>query len=312
MKLCRHPNITRLIMTFTNTDDYCRVLELAPNGTLQTILDTVPRINVDAVRVASGQILLALAHMHTKRILHRNLRPNNVLLDDANRVKITDFGAAKIIDESEPFCLQRGSFIGSPDFTSPEVLLESPVGPLSDLWSFACILFAMLAGQPPFHDVSDFETFSKIQALDYSVPDFVPQHARELIQSILKLDASERLGHGEHESDYASIRNHPFYAGIDWRALPLTPMPSWRVASEEPPPVPPAPEPAPEPRVNSQVQALLLPGEVALVEGDIIKSRRFSRKRRRLVLTDTQRLVYVDMATKVIKGQIRLSAITDV
>jgi 3-phosphoinositide dependent protein kinase-1 len=312
MNLCCHPNILRLIWVFQSATDIYHVFELAPNGSLQTVLDTIPRIDIQATRVASGQILLALAHMHRKRSLHRDLKPDCVLLGAENRVKITGFGSSKIVDATEPFCVEDGCSVGCADYASPETIFEQPAGPSSDLWSFACILFAMLAGSPPFHDESSFETLRRISELDYSVPDFVPSDARDLIQSILRLEPSERLGSGEHDSNYESLRNHPFYAGIDWEALPLTPMPPWQVPVQEPPPAPAAAAPVPAPGGISEVQALLPQGEVALIEGNVTKRRKLSRKHRRLALTSNARLVYFNMATKEMKGEIGLRAIREV
>jgi 3-phosphoinositide dependent protein kinase-1 len=215
--------------------------------------------------------------------------------------------------------VQRGSFVGSADYVSPEVLVETPVGPSSDVWSFGCILFTLLVGTPPFHSDSNYATFQKIQELNFQVPDHIPAEARDLIGRILRLDATERLGHNEFETDYASIRSHPFYAGIDWETLPTAPMPPWPIPDQpvsdivKPPPAPPAAEllKAP-PAVKSTVSDLLLPGEDPLIEGNIVKKRKLSTKRRRLILTTKPRLFYVNMAKRTIKGEIPLTKQTEV
>jgi 3-phosphoinositide dependent protein kinase-1 len=325
MNRCRHPNIIRLVLTFQDPSNLYYVIELARNGDLQAVLDERHHLNVECARVATGQILLGMAHMHQKRILHRDLKPENILLDEENRVKITDFGTAKIFDEAGPFHTQRGSFVGSADYVSPEILVETPVGPASDLWSFGCILFTLLVGTPPFHSESNYQTFQKIQELAFAIPDSVPADACDLIQNILRLEPSQRLGYDEFETDYAAIRNHPFYTGINWGTLPKTPMPPW--PSSDQPPVESSKQPAPSkaatsspgaeaqqaaPRVESSVGDLLDANEVSLIEGNIIKKRKLSTKKRRLVLTSKPRLFYVDMAKREMKGEIPLGRETGV
>lgn len=225
MTKLRHPNIVRLCLTFQDPGNLYYVIEYAKNGDLQKVLDQKKTLSLECTKVLTGQVLLALAHIHQHHIIHRDIKPENILLDEKNRVKVTDFGTAKMFDKDAPFFVERGSFVGSADYVSPEVLNETPVGPASDMWSFGCLIYTLLVGNSPFHTDSMYETFQKIQNLQYSIPNTVPKDAKDLIQKLLVVDTKKRIGDGEYDSNYESIRNHPFYKGINWDTLPTQELP---------------------------------------------------------------------------------------
>lgn len=221
MTALNHPNIVHLYLTFQDPSNLYYVVELADNGDLQHVLNDYQTLDVPITKQLLGQTLLAIAHMHERRIIHRDIKPENILLDNYNRVKITDFGTAKMFKPGEPFNSPRGSFVGSPDYVSPETLNETPISAATDLWSFGCLVYQFLVGYAPFHSSSNYETFQKIESGKYSIPDFVPDDAKDLILHLLKLKPEERLGYGEFETGYQSIKNHPFFSGINWEELPL-------------------------------------------------------------------------------------------
>jgi len=316
-----HPNIVHLFLTFQDPGNLFYVIELAEGGDLQKVLNKHKSIDTKCSRIILGQLLLAIAHMHQRRILHRDLKPENVLLDGKNRVKLTDFGTSKIFDANQPFIAQRSSFVGSADFISPDILKENPVGPSSDLWSYGCIIYSMFTGFGPYHTESSYATFQKIEANEYTIPDYFPPEAKDLIEKLLQHNPENRLGHNEYDSNYISIRQHPFFDGIDWDALPSTSCPPFEpflpsklsqeanqstignsslndeivdntaAIAEEMLPV-------------SPMARYLLPGEKLLFEGDISKRVLLSVKERRLVLTDRPRLFYVDKKDNLVKGLI--------
>lgn len=214
-----HPNIISLYITFQDAENLYFVLEYAANKDLQHLLSDIYAISVPCTKILLAQLILALSHMHSRKIMHRDLKPENILLDKYNRVRLSDFGSARIFDKDEEFRASRGSFVGSADYVPPEVLIDKPIGPSSDLWSFGCILYAMLVGEAPFHSESNYIIFKKIQALQYTIPDFIPEEAKDLITKLLVLDPEQRLGNGTYMSDYEPIRSHPFFANIEWDSI---------------------------------------------------------------------------------------------
>lgn len=321
MTKLNHPNIVKLYLTFQDPGNLFYVVELAPNGDLQKVINEYGTLCIPAAKVLLGQVLLAIAHMHKKRIMHRDLKPENILLDSENRVKITDFGTAKIFGPDQEFRSERGSFVGSADYVSPEILKETPITPSSDLWSYGCIVYALLVGEGPFHTESSYATFGRIENNDFKVPDYVPADAKDLIEKLLVLEPEGRLGHGTYDEDYKPIRDHPFFEGIDWESLPLTPPPPFaqlverkmepkieetkpEPEPEEPKPEVKAEEPPPVVGKKSHMEQFLLSGEHIIYEGDVQKRVFLSVKNRRLVLTDLPRLFYVDLKENKVQGSI--------
>lgn len=308
MTKLNHPNVTRLLLTFQDPGNLYYVIEYAPNGDLQKKLNEKYAIDVPATTFLCSQLLLGIAHIHKHRILHRDLKPENILLDAENRVKITDFGTAKIFDDDAQFSYDRGSFVGSADYVSPEILSESPVGPSSDLWSYGCILYTLLVGEPPFHTESNYATFQKIQECKYEIPSFVPPDAKDLITKLLTLKPEERIGHEEYDSDYKSIRQHSFFNGINWNTVATMPIDNLDSFA----PAVAVHQASLIPKIQSKVPELLNLDEKVLFEGMITKKRKLSSKKRLLVLTDKPRLFYVDMSSRKEMGSIELNRDTRV
>lgn len=300
MSKLNHPNIVRLALTFQDPQNLYYVVEYAAHGDLQTVLNDKIAIDLEQSKITLGQILLAIAHMHQKRILHRDLKPGNILLDAENRVKITDFGTAKIFGEDTEFRCDRGSFVGSADYVSPEVLKETEIGPASDLWSFGCIIYAMLVGHPPFHAESDYAIFQKIEKHEYTIPDFVPEDAKDLITRILQLEPKDRFGNGTHDSGYEPIRNHPFFSGIDWATLPKQGIPEFHS-------YPPAVE-ARKKEMENEKEEITADGEAVVREGIVcMKDENGEAAQMTMLLTDRSRLLLTDLAKGKVKGEVNIT-----
>jgi 3-phosphoinositide dependent protein kinase-1 len=191
------------------------VLELLPNGTLTDFLQKKPKI--EEIRNICAQILLILSEIHRQGIIHRDIKPENFLFDSENRMKIIDFGSAKLCEKGGPFA--RGSFVGSVDYIPPEIIGGESQTPGIDLWGLGCLVYRAFCEQPPFYAETKMGTYQNIESVKYTIPEEVPSDAADLIQKLLRKNAEERLGFGEEEIDYESIRNHPFFTGIDWSEL---------------------------------------------------------------------------------------------
>ncbi|KAL0096545.1 kinase-like domain-containing protein, partial [Phycomyces blakesleeanus] len=202
------------------------VLDLAKNGELYSYIRRLAPFDVDTARFYAAEILSALEHIHNKDVIHR------ILLDDNMHIKITDFGSAKIDSngtentEEKPQSRSR-SFVGTAEYVSPELLRSERTSKEADLWAFGCVLFQMLSGKSPFKAPTDYLIFQNIKNLEYTIPDYFPDDARDLIQRLLVLEPSERIG-SEKTGGLEEIRQHPFFCGIDWDTLFESPAPPLR------------------------------------------------------------------------------------
>ena len=304
MKNLNHPNIVRLYLTFQDASFLYYVVELAENGDLQKVLNNIYSIDIPQTKLLMGQTLLALSAIHSKRIIHRDLKPENILLDSHNRVKITDFGTAKMFKESEQFVCPRGSFVGSADYVSPETLKETPVGPETDLWSFGCTIYQLIVGHAPFHTDSNYSTFQLIEKCQFDFPDFVPNDAKDLISKLLVFEPTKRIGSGEYDTGYPSIRNHPFFAGIDWNTLSTTPISELK-------PFLPSIENAKLMHGSSSFGQLkkevFNEDEVVVKEGFVLFGETNDECQRMMIMTDTPRLLIVNLEKTNIITEIKLS-----
>lgn len=114
---------------------------------------------------------------------------------------------------------RRGSFVGTAQYVSPEVLQNAPITPAADLWALGCIIYQMISGLPPFRGSNDYVIFKEILGCAVDFPQGFDKDAEDLVRQLLKIDPRERLGAQDEFGYYESIRAHPFFAGIDWQTL---------------------------------------------------------------------------------------------
>ncbi|KAH8853626.1 Serine/threonine-protein kinase MARK2 [Schistosoma japonicum] len=190
MKMTNHPNIVKLLEIIENEDVLCLVMEYASGGEIFDYLVANGKMCEKKARVKFRQLLSAMQYCHAKRIVHRDLKAENILLDKNLNVKVADFGLANTFE-----CDQRlTTFCGSPPYAAPELFLGIPYyGPSVDIWSLGVILFTLVLGHLPF-DARDLrELRSKILGLHYSIPrGAVSPECDTLLRKMLILDPKDR------------------------------------------------------------------------------------------------------------------------
>ena len=128
--------------------DYC------PGGELFFYLNQIGRFKEDAAKFYAANILLALNYLHSLNILYRDLKAENVLVDQDGYLKLTDFGLSKImpmrLDQNQSYKDPTGKVCGTPEYLAPELLQGEGYSLASEYWSFCCLLYEMLIGVPPF------------------------------------------------------------------------------------------------------------------------------------------------------------------
>ena len=220
-----HPGIVKLYFTFQDSTWLYLALELCPNGELAELVARKGRLPLDLVQFYAGELVNILTYLRKLGIAHRDIKPENLFITESGHLKLGDFDTAKVVmggshHASQPNNNQHpermNTFVGTAQYVSPEMLHDSAVAGFgSDLWALGCVVFQMLTGAPPFKSNSEYVTFQKILATEYSFPDNVPQVGKDFVAALLTLDPQDRLGFFRIDD----LKRHPFFHGFDLDTL---------------------------------------------------------------------------------------------
>jgi RAC serine/threonine-protein kinase len=148
-------------------------------------------------------------------IIYRDLKPENVLLDDKGHIRLTDFGLSK--EGISSSSSGANSFCGTPEYLAPEILNRQGHGRAVDWWSLGALLYEMLTGLPPFYCQDRERLFAEIRKGELQYPASLSPNAKSLLRGLLTKDPTKRLGSGP--ADALDIQQHPFFASVDWQQL---------------------------------------------------------------------------------------------
>ncbi|CAG6013929.1 unnamed protein product [Menidia menidia] len=190
-----HPNIVRYYKTFLEGEKLYVVMELIEGVPLaehfNSLKEKQQRFTEDRIWKIFIQMCLALRYLHKeKRIVHRDLSPNNIMLGEEDRVTITDFGLAKQKQESSKLT----SVVGTILYSCPEVVKNEPYGEKADIWALGCVLYQMATLQPPFYSSNMLALASKIVEAAYEPveEEAFSERVTDMIRWCLSPDADRR------------------------------------------------------------------------------------------------------------------------
>ncbi len=181
-KLLDHPYIVKLLTVDIIENNIIMVMEYIDGTDLEKIIDDKSKLKVSEAVRYFRQILSALAYAHDNKILHRDIRPSNILIDKKNNIKITDFGTSTFLEESQ----HATTKIGSPPYMAPEQF-EGMAVFASDIYSVGCLFYEMITGFPPIVLANPMEIYKRAKAGDYpSLIKKKPTLSKELNDIIMK------------------------------------------------------------------------------------------------------------------------------
>ncbi|XP_048881536.1 protein kinase C theta type [Brienomyrus brachyistius] len=205
-----HPFLTHLYCTFQTKENLFFVMEYLNGGDLMFHIQNCQKFDLQRSIFYGAEIICGLQFLHSKGIIYRDLKLDNVLLDADGHIKIADFGMCK---ENMYGDARTSTFCGTPDYIAPEILLEQKYGYSVDWWSFGVLLYEMLIGQSPFHGHDEEELFQSIRTDDPVYPPWLPMDAHDILIKLFVREPERRLG------VKGNIRQHSFFRDVDWTAL---------------------------------------------------------------------------------------------
>ncbi|GAB1298664.1 Protein kinase C delta type [Apodemus speciosus] len=207
-----NPFLTHLICTFQTKDHLFFVMEFLNGGDLMFHIQDKGRFELYRATFYAAEIICGLQFLHSKGIIYRDLKLDNVMLDRDGHIKIADFGMCKenIFGEN-----RASTFCGTPDYIAPEILQGLKYSFSVDWWSFGVLLYEMLIGQSPFHGDDEDELFESIRVDTPHYPRWITKESKDIMEKLFERDPDKRLG------VTGNIRTHPFFKTINWSLLEM-------------------------------------------------------------------------------------------
>lgn len=204
------PFLTHLICTFQSKEHLFFVMEFLNGGDLMFHIQDKGRFELYRATFYAAEIICGLQFLHSKGIIYRDLKLDNVMLDKDGHIKIADFGMCKenIFGEG-----RASTFCGTPDYIAPEILQGLKYSFSVDWWSFGVLLYEMLIGQSPFHGDDEDELFESIRVDTPHYPRWITKESKDIMEKLFERDPDKRLG------VTGNIRTHPFFKTINWSLL---------------------------------------------------------------------------------------------
>uniref|UniRef100_A0A7N5ZPW1 Protein kinase C n=1 Tax=Anabas testudineus TaxID=64144 RepID=A0A7N5ZPW1_ANATE len=205
-----NPFLTHLYSTFQSKEHLFFVMEYLNGGDLMFHIQDKGRFDLNRAVFYAAEIIVGLQFLHSKGIIYRDLKLDNVMLDKDGHIKIADFGMCK----EKVFGEARAStFCGTPDYIAPEILLGQKYTFSVDWWSFGVLVYEMLIGQSPFQGDDEDELFESIRTDVPHYPRWITKESKSLLELLFERDPTRRLG------VVGDIRTHQFFKSINWPAL---------------------------------------------------------------------------------------------
>uniref|UniRef100_I3IV25 cGMP-dependent protein kinase n=1 Tax=Oreochromis niloticus TaxID=8128 RepID=I3IV25_ORENI len=207
--------IVRLYRTFKDSKYLYMLMEACLGGELWTILRDRGSFEDSTTRFYTACVVEAFAYLHSKGIIYRDLKPENLILDHRGYAKLVDFGFAKKIG----FGKKTWTFCGTPEYVAPEIILNKGHDISADYWSLGILMFELLTGSPPFSGPDPMKTYNIIlRGIDMiEFPKKITKNAANLIKKLCRDNPSERLGN--LKNGVKDIQKHKWFEGFNWEGL---------------------------------------------------------------------------------------------
>jgi len=217
LEMCDHPFLLRMEATFQDADELYMVFELILGGELFTVLRAKNKFSFADGTFYAACVASAFTYLHERRIVYRDLKPENLMINAEGYAKVVDFGFAKIVED------KTYTLCGTPDYLAPEIIQNKGHNLSCDWWSFGVLCYEFLTGYAPFEAEDPMDVYNNILSEEPKFPMFFNGIARTFIEALLTRNPARRLGSlGLGALD---ILEHDFFADISFQELELMSIP---------------------------------------------------------------------------------------
>ncbi|XP_033118381.1 serine/threonine-protein kinase tricorner-like [Anneissia japonica] len=254
-----NPWVVKMYYSFQDPNNLYLIMEFLPGGDMMTLLIKRDTLSEECTQFCIAETILAIHSIHKLDFIHRDIKPDNLLIDITGHIKLSDFGLCTglkkahrtefyrdlsranprelTVQPNKPLDSKRKmetwkrnrralaySTVGTPDYIAPEVFLQTGYTQACDWWSLGVIMYEMLIGFPPFCSESPQETYHKVMnwkdTLVFPPENPISAEAKDLILRLC-CEADRRIG----KNGVAEIKAHPFFEGVDWEHIRERPSP---------------------------------------------------------------------------------------